>query len=76
VEPLGDEVLVHGTVAARDAGVRIEPEEATLLAEVSDRAAITVRLEPDMRPSPGSTLHLHVDPATVHLFDGASGDAI
>jgi multiple sugar transport system ATP-binding protein len=76
VEPLGDEVLVHGTVAARDAGVRIEPEEATLLAEMSDRAAITVRLEPQMRPAEGSALHLRVDPATVHLFDAASGDAI
>ena len=41
VEPLGDEVLVHGRVAARDAGVRIEPEEATLLVQTSDRAAMT-----------------------------------
>jgi hypothetical protein len=35
-----------------------------------------VRLEPDVRPSPGSTLHLHVDAVTVHLFDAASGNAI
>ena len=51
VEPLGDEVLVHGRVAARDAGVRIEPEEATLLVQISDRAAMTVRLAPDARPA-------------------------
>jgi ABC-type sugar transport system ATPase subunit len=78
VEPLGDEVLVHGTVAARDAGVRIEPEEATLLADTgsNDRAAVTVRLAPDVRPTPGSRLHLAVDPATTHLFDAEGGDAI
>src|SRR3954454_22947027 len=76
VEPLGDEVLVHGSVAARDAGVQIEPEEATLLVQTSDRAAMTVRLEPTMRPSEGSTLHLHVDPKTVHLFDASTGAAI
>ncbi len=78
VEPLGDEVMVHGTVSARDAGVRIEPEEATLLADTvqEDRAAVTVRLEPDVRPAPGSSVHLSVDPTGVHLFDAASGLAI
>jgi multiple sugar transport system ATP-binding protein len=78
VEPLGDEVMVHGTVSARDAGVQIEPEEATLLADAveEDRAAVTVRLEPDVRPAPGSSVHLSVDPAGVHLFDGDSGLAI
>jgi multiple sugar transport system ATP-binding protein len=78
VEPLGDEVMVHGTVSARDAGVQIEPEEATLLADAveEDRAAVTVRLEPDVRPEPGSSVHLSVDPAGVHLFDGDSGLAI
>jgi hypothetical protein len=29
-----------------------------------------------MRPKEGTSLHLRVDPATVHLFDAASGDAI
>src|SRR3954469_18076568 len=76
VEPLGDEVLVHGSVEARDAGVQIEPEEATLLVQTADRAAMTVRLVPDMRPSEGSTLHLHVDPKTVHLFDASTGVAL
>jgi len=78
VEPLGDEVMVHGTVSAQDAGVRIEPEEATLLADTvaEDRAAVTVRLAPDVRPAPGSSVHLSVDSGGVHLFDGASGLAI
>ena len=78
VEPLGDEVMVHGTVSARDAGVRIEVEEATLLADTvrEDRAAVTVRLSPDVHPAPGSSLHLSVDPEGVHLFDADSGLAI
>jgi len=78
VEPLGDEVMVHGTVSARDAGVQIEPEEATLLADTvaEDRAAVTVRLAPDLRPAPGASVHLAVDPAGVHLFDAGSGLAI
>jgi ABC-type sugar transport system ATPase subunit len=78
VEPLGDEVLVHGTVAAHDAGVRIEAEEATLLADATsgDRAAVTVRLAPDVRPAPGSRLHLAVDPTTAHLFDAGTGIAL
>jgi multiple sugar transport system ATP-binding protein len=76
VEPLGDEVLVHGSVAARDAGVRIEPEEATLLVQTSDRAAMTVRLAPEARPAEGSTMHLHVEPSTVHLFDAETGAAL
>jgi hypothetical protein len=67
---------VHGSVAARDAGVKIEQEEATLLAVTGDRAAVTVSLPPDVRPAPGSRLHLSVDGASVHLFDAASGDAI
>jgi ABC-type sugar transport system ATPase subunit len=76
VEPLGDEVLVHGSVAARDAGVRIEPEEATLLVQTSDRAAMTVRLAPEARPAEGSTMHLHVEPSTVHLFDAETGSVL
>ena len=77
VEPLGDEVLVHGSVAAQDAGVQIDPEEATLLAEArGERATVTVRVAPDVRPAPGSRLHLHVEPAGVHLFDAASGDRL
>jgi multiple sugar transport system ATP-binding protein len=74
VEPLGDEVLVHGSVAARDPGVRIEPEEATLLAAApTERAPVTVRLDPSIRPAPGSSLHIALDAAAVHLFDAATG---
>jgi ABC-type sugar transport system ATPase subunit len=77
VEPLGDEVLVHGWVQARDAGVRIETEEATLLAAEADRGApVTVRLDPQVRPKPGETVHVAVTVTDLHVFDGPSGQAI
>jgi ABC-type sugar transport system ATPase subunit len=70
VEPLGDEVLVHGSVEARDAGVRIDVEEATLLAdEATDRATVRLRLPPTERPRPQSRLHVAVAPEDVHVFD-------
>ena len=77
VEPLGDEVLVHGTVEARDPGVRIEGEEATLLAAApTERAPVTVRLDPQIRPAPGSSLQVALDAAAVHLFDAETGERI
>jgi multiple sugar transport system ATP-binding protein len=77
VEPLGDEVLVHGTVAAHGAGVRIEAEEASLLAPSDgDRAPVTVRVAPDVRPEPRTRMHLAVEPSTTHLFDAATGEAL
>jgi ABC-type sugar transport system ATPase subunit len=70
VEPLGDEVLVHGSVEARDAGVRIDVEDATLLAdETTDRATVRLRLPPKERPRPQSRLHVAVAPEDVHVFD-------
>jgi ABC-type sugar transport system ATPase subunit len=70
VEPLGDEVLVHGSVEARDAGVRIDVEDATLLAdEATDRATVRLRLPPKERPRPQSRLHVAVAPEDVHVFD-------
>ncbi|HEY6567879.1 MAG TPA: sn-glycerol-3-phosphate ABC transporter ATP-binding protein UgpC [Actinomycetota bacterium] len=76
VEPLGDEVLVHGTLDARAAQSGAEAEDAVLLAETSTRAPVTVRLAPDSRPAPGDRMPLTADPMAVHLFDASSGDAI
>ena len=77
VEPLGDEVLAHGSVAAADAGIRIEPEPAALLADrPTDRAAVTMRLQPHDRPDVGSRLRVGVAPEAVHVFDASSGAAI
>ena len=77
VEPLGDEVLVHGSVEASDADARRRVHDATLLADtVSDRGTVRLRLPPRDRPSPGSKLHVTVAPDEVHLFDDATGLAV
>ena len=77
VEPLGDEVLVHGSIDAASADVRIAPEDEALLANGNgDRATITLRLPPEERPQPGSRLRVTVAPHTVRLFDPTSGLAI
>jgi ABC-type sugar transport system ATPase subunit len=77
VEPLGDEVLVHGSIDASPADVRIGPENPALLADrEGDRATITLRLPPEERPSPGSRLRVAIAPHAVRLFDPVSGRAI
>ena len=74
VEPLGDEVLVHGTVDARAAESGAEEEDAILLAGDSTRAPVTVRLEPGTRTRPGDRMALVADPDKIHLFDAGSGE--
>jgi multiple sugar transport system ATP-binding protein len=78
VEPLGDEVLVHGTVAGEVAESGAEEDDLGVLAVgISDaRAPVTVRLDPRARPVPGDEMLLRVDVGRVHLFDARTGDAI
>ncbi len=78
VEPLGDEVLVHGTVAGEAATSGAEEEDLGVLAVgVSGaRAPVTVRLDPRTRSVPGEELRLSVDADRVHLFDARTGAAI
>jgi sn-glycerol 3-phosphate transport system ATP-binding protein len=73
VEPLGDEVLVHGSVDAPPARSGAEDDEATLLATAGERAAVTIRLDPGHRPAPGDRVTLTTDLARVHLFDATTG---
>jgi len=77
VEPLGDEVLVHGSIEARAALGGREAEEAALLADGKrDRATITLRLPPEERPKPGSRLRVGMAQHKVRLFDAANGLAV
>jgi ABC-type sugar transport system ATPase subunit len=76
VEPLGDEVIVHGLVDAELATVASEESEAALVAASGHRAEAVARLEPRERPVEGSTIQLAIDPAEVHLFDAGTGLAI
>ncbi len=76
VEPMGDEVIVHGSVAAELANDAPEEGESLLLAGDGERAAAVARLAPRDRPAEGSVIRLGADPAGVHLFDADSGEAI
>ena len=70
VEPLGNEVMVHGWVAA-------EPYVAdqTALPDLGGegRTAFTARLDPGVRTAAGETVTLAFDPAAAHVFDAATG---
>jgi multiple sugar transport system ATP-binding protein len=76
VEPLGDEVLVHGSVDAPAARSGAEEEDAVLLAGSSSRAPVTVRLEPGARPHPGERMMLTAAADAVHLFDAQTGERL
>jgi multiple sugar transport system ATP-binding protein len=76
IEPLGDEVVVHGGVEASAARSGAEDEDARLLAHEDPRAPVTVRLDPALRPKPGERIRLSVDPARVHLFNPNTGAAL
>ena len=74
VEPLGDEVFVHGSIEGRVADVRIRAEDEALLADGEmDRARVTLRLPPEERPKPGSRLRVAIAQHTVRLFDPTTG---
>jgi multiple sugar transport system ATP-binding protein len=75
VEPLGDELIVHGSVAA-DIAISPEAGEAALLTRGTARTEVLARLHPRDRPAEGTTIRLGVDPADVHVFDADSGLAI
>ena len=75
VEPLGNELIVHGSVTA-DIASSPEAGEAALLTRGSARAEVVACLSPRERPAPGSTIRLGVDPAEVHVFHADTGIAI
>jgi ABC-type sugar transport system ATPase subunit len=82
LEPLGDEVLVHGTVEASTPAARTGTEEAALLADAPLLAAapgrgnVRLRLPPRDRPAPGTRLRVAVALEDVHVFDEATGLAV
>ncbi len=74
VEPLGDEVLVHGSVDAPVALAGTHEDEAVALRGA--RAPVALRLDPQQRPLPGDILRATADPARFHLFDAESGERL
>ncbi|HEY3773287.1 MAG TPA: sn-glycerol-3-phosphate ABC transporter ATP-binding protein UgpC [Solirubrobacteraceae bacterium] len=81
VEPMGDEVIVHGRIAAEIATRPAEAaarsgDEPLLLADEEESTAMIARLDPQERPPEGGVVRLGIDPAKVHLFDADTGERI
>jgi ABC-type sugar transport system ATPase subunit len=75
VEPLGDEIVVHGTAQGSSVESGAEEEDLHPMLEGA-RAPITARFDPRVRVRPGDRLRLGVEPERVHLFDLRTGSAI
>jgi sn-glycerol 3-phosphate transport system ATP-binding protein len=75
VEPLGDEIVVHGTTQGTSVETGAEEEEIPTIIEGS-RTPITARFDPSVRLRPGETITLGVKPERVHLFDLRTGEAL
>jgi sn-glycerol 3-phosphate transport system ATP-binding protein len=78
VEPLGDEVVVHGSTSGAPVETGAEESDEKEIRPVleSSRAPITARFDPDVRLEPGQRLRLGLKPERVYLFDRQSGIAI
>jgi ABC-type sugar transport system ATPase subunit len=76
VEPLGNEVVVHGTTAGTAVESGAEEEAEIPLVAEGARAAITAVFEPADEPAPGDRMRLGVAPERVHLFDLRTREAI
>jgi sn-glycerol 3-phosphate transport system ATP-binding protein len=75
VEPLGEQALVHGTVAGSAAQSGAEEEQA-ILTEAPSRAPVTAVLPAAGLPGPGDRVRVRVPPDRVYLFDAATGEAV
>jgi ABC-type sugar transport system ATPase subunit len=70
VEPLGNEVMVHGWVAAEP---YVADQSALPDLGGEGRTGFTTRLDPGLRTAAGETIQLGFDPAAAHVFDAATG---
>ncbi|MGZ4152147.1 MAG: ABC transporter ATP-binding protein, partial [Actinomycetota bacterium] len=76
VEPLGDGVIVHGSVTGQVVSAPSGLDEELLAPLPGARAEITAKFDPSVRPSPGERMHLTVAGEHAHVFDVRTGDAI
>ena len=77
VEPLGDELIVHGSLAAElIAASSDEPEADAIAPQNGTQLEALVCLDPRDRPAEGSVIRLGVEPEQVHVFDARTGLAI
>jgi ABC-type sugar transport system ATPase subunit len=77
VEPLGDELIVHGSLAAELITASSDEAEASSIApENGSTVEAVARLDPRDRPAEGSVIRLGVEPDQVHVFNARTGLAI
>jgi ABC-type sugar transport system ATPase subunit len=76
VEPLGEQVVVHGTVAGTPVHSGAEDQDEIPLTVEGARAPMTAIFAAVREPAPGDVLRLGVAPDRIHLFDMQSGEAI
>ena len=74
IEPLGDEIMVHGTTRGRNAAMDILDTDAHTAADEGD-AEIIARLDPRTKVTRGDEIRLSVEGA-IHCFNRDSGVAI
>jgi ABC-type sugar transport system ATPase subunit len=78
VEPLGDELIVHGSLAAELIAASSDAEFADSALPVSNGTSVeaVARLDPRDRPAEGSVIRLGIEPQDDHVFDAQTGVAI
>ena len=76
VEPLGEQALVHGTVAGTAARSGAEEEQAILTDDATTRAPVTAVFPAACLPGPGDRVRIRVAPERIYLFSAATGEAV
>ena len=76
VEPLGDEVIVHGALAAELIAVDTDATDGEVGSMNGTGIEAVARLDPRQRPAEGSTIRLGIEDSDVHVFDARTGLAI
>jgi len=73
---LRPEAIAIGTAGQAAEVVAVEPLGSEVIVDVRvGEKALKVRAAPAVRPQPGSTVHLAVEPGAIRLFDRSSGSA-
>ncbi len=74
---LRPEAIAIGTAGHAAEVVAVEPLGSEVIVDVRvGKQALKVRAAPAVRPQPGSTVHLAVEPGALRLFDRSSGSAL
>jgi sn-glycerol 3-phosphate transport system ATP-binding protein len=76
VEPLGSQVVVHGTVAGTSVESGAEEEDEMPLLVEGARAPVTAVFEPADEPRPGDHVRLGIAPGRAYVFDLRTGAAL